>query len=69
MKQHVKKKNVVRALKTCKSRVNIICFLLLFVPLVYFVLPAFYTNLFFNMISPLYHYIYSLRLKRELTVI
>ena len=49
------------------SLVNIICFLLIFVPLEHFVLLAFYPNLFFNTISPPYHYIYSHRLEREFT--
>ena len=51
------------------SLVNIICFLLIFVPLEHFALLAFYPNLFFNTISPPYHYFYSHRLERELTVI
>ena len=51
------------------SLVNIICFLLIFVPLEHFALLAFYPNLFFNTISPPYHYFYSHRLEREFTVI
>lgn len=39
------------------SLINIICFLLLFVPLVYFVLRASYLNLFFNVISQLIYYL------------
>ena len=37
------------------SLVNIICFLLIFVPLEHFALLAFYPKLFFNTISPPYH--------------
>ena len=37
------------------SLVNIICFLLIFVPLEHFALLAYYPKLFFNTISPPYH--------------
>lgn len=52
------------------SLINIICFLLLFVPLVYFVLRASYLNLFFNVISQLIYYLIMISgQRRELMVI